>query len=123
MGFFRGQPGLPDVLVIRQSGAVEHDRGVSPFQRVFDLFDRFAVVEVQRDGLGAAFRHADEASGEVVCLVGVEQPHVELDDDRRLLPLGGEDDGAGGFVIGGVERADGAFLFSCRGQQLPQGDQ
>jgi len=119
VGEFRAAAGEFDILLIRQAGAVEHDRGVAPFEGVLDLFDGFAVIEVEGDGLGTALGHADQASGEVIGFVGIEKPHIELNDDGGLFVFRGEDDGAGGLIVGDVEGADGALLGSGRGEQLP----
>ena len=63
-------------------------------------------------------RESLKRSSEVIRLPRVEEAHVELDDDRLVLGLGGLEDRGGRFVVGDVERADGLFGLAGAIQHL-----
>ena len=106
------------VLVVRRARAVVHHRGVSPGERVCRLLHGRAVVEVKRDGNLRAEREALERPREIIRLPRVEEAHVELDDDRLVLRLGGLEDRSRSFVVCDVERADGLLRPSGLAKHL-----
>ena len=112
-----------DVVGIGEPGAVQHDGGVAPVEGVADLFEVFTMVEMQGDRLGAFLGQADQQSAEGLGLAIAEQAGIELQDDRRLFRFGRLDDGDGGFVVGGVEGADGAAGLARGRQNVVHGDQ
>ena len=106
------------VLRERVAAAVVHHGGVAPGKGVLRLLDRGAVVEVQRHGHLRARREPLEHAAEVVGLLAVEEAHVELDDDRLVLGLGGLENRPGEFVVRGVERPHGALLLPRLGEHV-----
>ena len=82
LGVFHTEMSDTDILFKRQTGTVVHHRRISPGERILDLPDVVAVVQMKRDRLIAAVRHADQRSRKVKRLCRIKQPHIQLNDDR-----------------------------------------
>ena len=95
------------VLVVRRARTVVHHGRIAPGERVRRLLHGVAVVQVERNGDLAAEGEALQHPAQVVRLPGVEEAHVELDDDGLVLGFGGLKDCRGRFVVRDVERAHG----------------
>ena len=111
-----GEFGFRSVFLVGKTGTVEHHGGVSGVKRHGHMLQGRSVVQMKRDGLIRAQSQTDQHSGDVRSLVGLEQPVVHLNDDRRFFVLGGLQDRQGRFIVCHIECADRAF-FLPRGQQ------
>ena len=111
-------PGVPDILRIRQGGAVVHDGGEAAFQAGLGHGVVGAVVQVDTDGNAGLFRQVQRQSADFIGGEVAEPLFPDLDDERGPLGLRRPDQGVDHFIAVGIECGNRVVIFSCPRKKL-----
>ena len=106
------------IFLHRQIGAVEHDGGAAPSDRVFHLLQACAVVEVDRDRLTGFFREFAEQGNQHFRLAVAEHAGIHLNDDGTFYEFRSLVDRDRRFIIRDIDRRDRHTLLPRRPEQF-----